>query len=174
MLGRGIWVGSEANRLAISSGGTNLWVGFRGTPSARKVDLTNGVATSVQLYFPGGWGGNIYATSLAVSPGSPSNVAVAAGLVSIYDDGTVRSKSSTGGATYLAFGGNSSTLYRYSNGLSIFTYDSTRIASTTIPPSSGTYSNDLQYDSGRLYLTSGGVLDGRSEERRVGKECRSR
>ncbi len=160
LLGTPIWVGSEPNRLAISSDGTNLWVGFRGTPSARKVDLTNGVATSVQLYFPGGWGGNIYATSLAVLPGSPSSVAVAAGLVSIYDDGTVRSKSSTGGATYLAFGGNSSTLYGYSNGLSIFTVDSTGIASTTIPPSSGTYSNDLQYDSGRLYLTSGGVLDG--------------
>jgi len=153
-------VGSEPNRLAISSDGTNLWVGFRGTPSARKVDLTNGVATSVQLYFPGGWGGNIYATSLTVLPGSPSSVAVAAGLVSIYDDGTVRSKTSTGGATYLAFGGNSSTLYGYSNGLSIFTVDSTGIASTTIPPSSGTYSNDLRYDSGRLYLTSGGVLDG--------------
>jgi trimeric autotransporter adhesin len=160
LLGTPIWVGSEPNRLAISSDGTNLWVGFRGTPSARKVDLTNGVPTSVQLYFPGGWGGNIYATSLAVLPGSPSSVAVAAGLVSIYDDGTVRSKSSTGGATYLAFGGNSSTLYGYSNGLSIFTMDSTGIASTTIPPSSGTYSNDLRYDSGRLYLTSGGVLDG--------------
>src|SRR5260370_17903871 len=111
MLGRGIWVGSEANRLAISSGGTNLWVGFRGTPSARKVDLTNGVATSVQLYFPGGWGGNIYATSLAVLPGSPSSVAVAAGLVSIYADGTVRSKSSTVGAPSLPSGRSSRPLY---------------------------------------------------------------
>jgi len=160
LLGAPIWVGSEPNKLAISSDGTTLWVGFRGTPSARKVDLTNGIATSVQLYFPGGWGGNIYATSLAVLPGSPSSVAVAAGQVSIYDQGAVRSKSSTGGATYLAFGGTSGTLYGYSNGLSMFTVDSTGIASTITPPNSGTYSNDLRYDSGRLYLTSGGVLDG--------------
>ncbi len=160
LLGTPIWVGSEPNRLAISSDGTTLWVGFIGTPSARKVDLNNGVVTSVQLYFPGGWGTNVYATSLAVLPGSPSSVAVAAGLVSIYDDATVRSKSSTGGTTYLAFGANSGTLYGYSGGLSIFSVDSTGIASTTIPPSSGTYSTDLRYDSGRLYLTSGGVLDG--------------
>jgi uncharacterized repeat protein (TIGR01451 family) len=160
LLGTPIWVGSEPNRLAISSDGTTLWVGFIGTPSARKVDLVNGVATAVQLYFPGGWGTNVYSTSLAVLPGSPSSLAVAAGLVSIYDDATARSKSSTGGATYLAFGANSSTLYGYSGGLSIFSVDSTGIASTTIPASSGTYSTDLRYDSGRLYLTSGGVVDG--------------
>src|SRR5882762_10748932 len=160
LLGTPIWVGSEPNRLGISGDGTTLWVGFIGTPSARKVDLVNGIATSVQLYFPGGWGSNIYATSLAVLPGSSSSVAVAAGVVSIFDDATTRSKSSTGGATYLAFGANSSTLYGYSSGLSIFSVDSTGIASTTIPASSGTYSNDLRYDGGRLYLTSGGVLDG--------------
>src|SRR6266576_1307780 len=160
LLGTPIWVGSEPNKLAISGDGTTLWVSFSGTPSARKVDLTNGVATPVQLYFPGGWGGNIYATSLTVLPGSPSSVAVAAGQVSIYDDATARQKSSAGGATYLAFGTDSSTLYGYSSSLSIFSVDGTGIASTTTPPSSGSYSNDLRYDGGRLYLTSGEVLDG--------------
>jgi len=160
LLGTPIWAGSEPNKLAISSDGSTLWVSFIGSPSARKIDLTGGVATSVDLYFPGGWGGNIYATSLAVLPGAPSSVAVAPGSVLIFDNDVQRPKISTTGATYLAFGANSSTLYGYSNGLSIFSVDSTGIASTNTPPSSGSFSNDLRYDNGRLYLTSGGVLDG--------------
>jgi trimeric autotransporter adhesin len=159
VLGTPVWVGSEPNKLAISGDGTTLWVGLQGSPSVRKIDLTAGVATAVNLYFPGGWGYNIYATSLAVLPGSPSSVAVSAGLVSIFDNVTPRSKTGTG-ATYLSFGSSSATLYGYSGGLSIFSVDSTGIASTTNPPNSGTGSSDLRYDNGRLYLTSGGVLDG--------------
>jgi uncharacterized repeat protein (TIGR01451 family) len=112
------------------------------------------------LYFPGGWGGNIYATSLAVFPGAPSSVAVAPGTVLIYDNDVERPNIGNAGATYLAFGANANTLYGYSNGLSIFSIDSNGVASTNTPPSSATYSNDLRYDNGRLYLTSGGVLDG--------------
>jgi uncharacterized repeat protein (TIGR01451 family) len=158
--GTPIFVGSEPGKMSLSSDGSTVWVALKGTPSARKVDLTSGIATSVQPYFPGGWGNNIYATSLAVLPGSPSSVAVAAGAVSIYDDETARSKTSLSGATYLVFGANSSTLYGYSSGLSIFSVDSTGIASTATPPSTSTYSNDIRYDNARLYLTSGGVLDG--------------
>lgn len=162
LLGTPIWVGSEPNKLAISGDGSTIWVSFSGSPSARKIDLSNGVATAVDLYFPGGWGGNIYSTSLAVLPGAPSSVAVAAGSVQIYDNQAQRPNIGNAGATYLAFGANASTLYGYANGLSIFSVDNTGIASTKTPPSSGTYSNDLHYDNGRLYLTSGGVLDGTS------------
>ena len=161
-LGAPIWVGSEPNKLAISNGGSTLWVSLQGAPAARKVDLTAGVATPVELYFPGGWGGNTYATSLAVVPGSPSSVAVAAGMVGIYDDATERPKTGTSGATYLAFGANPGTLYGFSGGLSLFTVDSTGIAASSTLGTSSTYSNDLRYDNGRLYLTSGEVLDGLS------------
>jgi uncharacterized repeat protein (TIGR01451 family) len=162
LLGTPIWVGSEPNKLAISGDGSTLWVSFRGSPSARKVDLTNGTATAIDLYFPGGWGGNNYPTSLAVLPGAPSSVAVAPGTVLIYDNEVERPKIGATGATYLAFGASSSTLYGYSNGLSIFAVDSTGIASTNTPPNSGSNSNDLRYDNGRLYLTSGEVLDAAS------------
>src|SRR2546429_4095865 len=104
----------------------------------------------------------VYSTGLAVLPGAPSSVAVAAGSVGIYDNEVQRPTISNAGATYLAFGASSSTLYGYSNGLSIFSVDSTGIASTNQPTSSSIYSNDLRYDNGRLYLTSGGVLDGTS------------
>jgi len=162
ILGTPIWVGSEPNQMAISDDGSTMWVNFSGSPSASKIDLTNGVGTGVELYFPGGWGGNVYSTGLAVLPGAPSSVAVAAGSVGIYDNEVQRPTISNAGATYLAFGASSSTLYGYSNGLSIFSVDSTGIASTNQPTSSSIYSNDLRYDNGRLYLTSGGVLDGTS------------
>src|SRR5256884_3594478 len=109
-----------------------MWVNFSGSPSASKIDLTNGVGTGVELYFPGGWGGNVYSTGLAVLPGAPSSVAVAAGSVGIYDNEVQRPTISNAGATYLAFGASSSTLYGYSNGLSIFSVDSTDRKSTRL------------------------------------------
>jgi trimeric autotransporter adhesin len=159
VLGGHLWVGSEPGKLSLSTDGSTLWVAFRGTPSVRKINLNTMVATPVQLYFPGGWGSNIYATGLAASPGSTSAVAVAAGFVTIYDNATARPNTGSTGATSLAFGATPSTLYGYSSGLSIFTVDSTGIISTKTP-NSGSYSNDLRYDKGRLYLTSGQVLDG--------------
>jgi uncharacterized repeat protein (TIGR01451 family) len=162
VLGTPIWVGSEPNQLALSSDGTTLWVSFNGTPSVRKVNLVSATATAVQPYFPGGWGSNVYASDLAVMPGSPSTVAVAAGFVSIFDDATPRANNGTSGATALAFGSSASTLYGFQYGLSIFSVDSTGITSTTNPVNSGTYSSELRYDNGRLYLTSGGVLNSTS------------
>jgi hypothetical protein len=160
VVGASLWVGSEPGKLALSSDGSTLWVAFMGAPSVRKVDLNTMSLTPVEMYFPGGWGGNIYAAALAASPGSASTVAVAAGFVTIYDNATARPNSGTTGATSLVFGANPSTLYGYSYGLSIFTVDSTGIISTQTPPNSGSYSTDLRYDGGSLYLTSGQVLDG--------------
>ena len=159
VLGGALWVGSEPAKLSISSDGSTLWVAYAGTPSVRKVDLNAMVLTPVRMYFPGGWGGNVYASGLAASPGSASTVAIAAGSVAIYDDAIPRPNAGSG-ATYLAYGALPSTLYGYGyNSLSIYTVDSTGIISTQTT-SSGNYSNDLRYDNGRLYLTSGEVLDG--------------
>jgi uncharacterized repeat protein (TIGR01451 family) len=160
VLGTPIWVGSEPNHIALSSDGSTLWVSFNGTPSIRKVDLVSATATAIQPYFPGGWGSNIYASDLAVMPGSPSTVAVAAGFVSIFDDATARPNNGTSGAAALTFGSSAGTLYGFESGLSIFLVDSTGITSTTNPVNSGSYSTELRYDNGRLYLTSGGVLKG--------------
>jgi uncharacterized repeat protein (TIGR01451 family) len=105
----------------------------------------------------------MYATDLAVMPGSPSTVAVSAGPLAIYDNQTARADPSNSGPYYLAFGANASTLYGYaSNNLAIIPVDSSGIGTITNPSNSGTFSTDLRYDSGRLYLTSGGVLDATS------------
>jgi sugar lactone lactonase YvrE len=154
-----LWVGSEPAKLAISKDGSAMWIAFRGSPMVRKVNLNTMALTGVQLYFPGGWGSNVYATGLATSPGGPSTVAVAAGSVTIYDDAAPRPNSSSSGASYLAYGATASTLYGFASGLSIFTVDSTGIISTVNLSNSGSNSNDLRYDNARLYLTSGQVLD---------------
>ena len=161
VLGNHLWVGSEPSNLSLSSDGSTLWIALAGSPSVRKVDLNAMALTGVRLYFPGGWGYNVYATSLAASPGSSSAVAVAAGNVSIFDNATQRPNSGPG-TTYLTYGPQASTLFGFSSGLSIYTVNSTGIASTQNPPNSGNYSTDLRYDNGRLYLTSGQVIDGSS------------
>jgi hypothetical protein len=160
--GTPIFVGSEPGKMALSSDGTTVWVAFRGSPSARKIDLTSGIATAIQPYFPGpsDTGFLPYATSLSLLPGSTSSFAVAAGPVMIYDDDVPRPNNNHAGATLLVFGANSATLYGFSNGLFFFTVDSSGIASAIVPPPSGApYIGDLKYDNGRLYLDSGGVLD---------------
>jgi len=161
VLGQALWVGSEPAKLSISTDGSTLWVAYLGSPSVRKVDLNAMVLTPVRMYFPGGWGDNVYASGLAASPGSATTVAIAAGNVTIYDDATARPNTGAG-TTYLAYGTVPSTLYGYGySTLSIYTVDSTGIISTQTD-NSGNYSNDLRYDNGRLYLTSGEVLDGTS------------
>ena len=162
VLGMPLWVGSEPGKLALSTDASTLWIALRGSPSIRKVSLITMTLSPVQPYFPGGWGSNVYANSLAVAPGSASTVAVAAGFVTIYDNAVARANAGTTGANSLAFGATSSTLYGYGygGGLSIFTVGATGITNTKTPPNSGSYSNDLRYDKGRLYLTSGQVLDG--------------
>jgi len=161
VLGAHLWVGSEPGKLALSSDASTLWIAFRGSPSVRKVNLSTMTLTRVRLYFPGGWGSSIYANDLAASPGSNSIVAVAAGNVTIFDNATPRPNVG-GGANSLTYGASASTLYGFTNGLSIFTVGTTGITATQTPTNSGNYSTDLRFSNGRLYLTSGQVLDGTS------------
>jgi uncharacterized repeat protein (TIGR01451 family) len=167
-----IFVGSEPNRLALSSDGTQLFVGLDGAGAVRQVDLTKDTA-GVQFSLGGGPG--VYnppytAAGLAAVPGAPNAVAVYAtnGVVTIFDSGVSRAKTSSGLSTYfvsnvgsLAFGSSASTLYVMSNATGGYLYqltvDSTGItASTQI--GTGTGGNTLQYDNGRLYLPIGVVF----------------
>jgi trimeric autotransporter adhesin len=167
-----IFVGSQPNRLALSSDGTQLFVGLDGAGAVRQVDLTKDTA-GVQFSLGGGPG--VYnppytAAGLAAVPGAPNAVAVYAtnGIVTIFDSGVARAKTSSGLSTYfvsnvgsLAFGSSASTLYVMSNAIGGYLYqltvDSTGItASTQI--GTGTGGNTLQYDNGRLYLPIGVVF----------------
>jgi sugar lactone lactonase YvrE len=172
---RQIWVGSNPNKLALSTDGTQLFVGLDGAGAVVQVNLTTGLLVK-QFWLGGGPG--VYnppltATYMAGVPGSPNSVAVSTGSsiysapgVTIYDSGVARSRtSSTAGYTGgpIAFGPSSATLYVLSSsGLAALNVDSTGIASASLlnnSISNPTYLSTLQYDSGSLYLSNGVVIN---------------
>ena len=168
-----VFVGSEPNRLVLSTDGTQAFVGLDGAGAVRQVDLTT-LTPGVQFGLGGGPG--IYnppytASSLAAVPGQPNSVAVYGnnGVVSIFDSGVARTKTSTGLSTYfssnyggLAFGSSASTLYVSSEAIGSYVYaltvDSTGITASKQISTSGA-GRTLQYDSGRLYFPNGTVAD---------------
>lgn len=170
-----IFVGSEPNRMALSSDGTQLFVGLNGAGAVRQVNLATGTA-GVQFSLGGGPG--VYnppytAQALAVLPGQPNSVAVYGtnGVVTIFDSGVARAKTSTGLSIYfnqnsgsLSFGNSASTLYlnslSTSYNLYALTIDGTGVTSAKALGNGG--GNSIQYDNGRLYLSSAAVLDAAS------------
>ena len=167
-----IFVGSEPTRLALSSDGTQLFVGLNGAGAVRQVNLTTATAG---MQFSLGGGPGIYnapytAQGLAAVPGQPNSVAVYGnnGVVTIFDSGVARTKTSSGLNIYfnqnsgaLAFGSSASTLYLSAYTTSSYLYkisvDSTGITGAT--QLSATASSPIQYDNGRLYVSNGTVVD---------------
>lgn len=165
-----IFVGSEPNRIALSSDGTQLFVGLNGAGAVRQVNLTTATA-GVQFSLGGGPG--VYnppytAQGLAALPGQPNSVAVygSNGIVTIFDSGVARAKTSSGLSVYfvqnsgsMAFGNSASTLYLNSlsttYNLYALTIDSTGVTAATALGNGG--GNSVQYDNNRLYLSSGVV-----------------
>jgi hypothetical protein len=173
---RQIPVGSNPNKLALSSDGTQLFVGIDGATAVAQVSLASG---QVVNQFSLGGGTGVYnpaytATALAVLPGLPNSVAVQAssGIVTIYDAGVARADNSSGLTdTYfdenygsLSFGSSASILYANSSpfqGIQEFTVGAAGITAAT-NLSSSVVGNNIQYDKGRLYLSNGAVLDAAS------------
>ncbi|MFT4113064.1 MAG: IPT/TIG domain-containing protein [Silvibacterium sp.] len=166
-----IFVGSNPNRMALSTDGTQLFVGLDGAGSFVQVNLTTGsVGTPVLL----GGGPGVYnppytALSFAPVPGSANSVAVYAtsGIVTVYDSGVARTNTSasSGISTYfdenigaIAFGSSASTLYGMSNAAGSYLYQLT-IDSTGVSAvkqiGTGTGGSTMQYDNGLLYVPEG-------------------
>jgi hypothetical protein len=170
-----IFVGSEPTRMALSSDGTQLFVGLNGAGAVRQVNMTTATA-GIQFSLGGGPG--VYnppytAQGLAVLPGQPNSVAVygSNGIVTIFDSGVARAKTSSGLSVYfnqnsgsLSFGSSASTLYLNSQSTSANLYALTIDASgvTGATPLGNGGGNTLQYDNSRLYLSSGVVLNASS------------
>jgi uncharacterized repeat protein (TIGR01451 family) len=156
---RKIYVGSNPNKLTLSSDGTQLFVGVDGAEAVAQVNLTTGQV--VNQFSVGG--GTVL--SLAAVPGESNSVAVTrynGDGVTIYDAGVARANTSSSLGSWvgsLAFGSSSSALYLLSGAIDELTVNSTGITggSTLYPGNFGAYS--IQYDNGRLYLSTGKVLD---------------
>jgi len=166
---RQIQVGSNPNKLTLSTDGTQLFVGLDGAGAVAQVNLTQG---KVVNQFALGGGPGVYnppytAQYLAAVPGSPNSVAVAvsgsfnsgAG-VTIYDSGVARTNSSSNvGEGPLSFGSSASNLYMAGSAIEDLTVGSTGITgATSVYASSGNVSA-LQYDNGQLYLSTGAVVN---------------
>ncbi len=165
---RQIQVGTNPNKLALSTDGTQLFVGIDGAGAIAQINLAQG---KVVNQFTLGGGPGIYnppytAASLAAVPGLPNSVAVATSGeisgngVTIYDSGVARTSSSVNvGNGPLSFGSSASTLYLDSGYVDALTLASTGITkSTQLASTTGTLTN-LQYDNGELYLSNGQVLN---------------
>jgi uncharacterized repeat protein (TIGR01451 family) len=168
---RQIWVGSNPNKLALSTDGTQLFVGLDGAAAVAQVNLKKG---AVVKRFSLGGGPGVYnppytASYLAAVPGEPDSVAVASSGsfdggndVTIFDSGVPRPKSSSGagvGGGPISFGPTSSVLYLLSGStIERLTVGPTGITGATALGSGSNSSNSLQYDHGKLYLSSGQVF----------------
>lgn len=162
---RRIWVGSNPNKLALSSDHTQLFVGLDGAAAVAQVSLAHG---EVVRQFHLGGGPGLYdppytALALAAVPGEPNSVAVSSneGVV-LYDSGVRRAKGASQSASGLSFGASSRILYAANGGIQELTVGDAGITRTKNFPSSGNSASALQYDNGRLYLSSGQVLSASS------------
>lgn len=178
-LGTPIPVGSEPNKLALSSDGTILWVGLDGAGAVRQVNLTTG---SAGLQFSLGGNGGIYnnpitALALAALPGSPNSVVLSttsefSGIsLGIYDSGVLRGTTTTNytynspnalqvdGTRAEIYAGSSNNYYTYKYGSSGLTALAT---STTQANYTGYSSDEIQVTGGRLYTDFGQAFDAES------------
>ena len=171
---RQIIVGSNPNKLALSTDGTQLFVGLDGAAAVVQIDMATGQPVN---QFGLGGGPGVYnppltALYMAAVPGLPNSVAVTTGPasynspgVTIYDSGIARTKTaSTAGYSGgpLAFGPTSSKLYvASSSSVAVLTVDSTGIISGSTLNNSVSSGNitGIQYDNGNLYLSNGTVLN---------------
>ena len=160
---RTIWVGSNPDKLALSTDGTQLFVGLDGAAAVAQVDLPRG---EVIRRFSLGGGPGVYnppftAKALAALPGKPDSVAVAStGDIAIYDSGVARARKASVASTGLSFGPSASVLYSTTGGqIQKLTVGPTGITATKTLASPSYGANSIQYDGGRLYLSSGQVLN---------------
>ncbi|MBS1803976.1 MAG: transcription factor [Acidobacteria bacterium] len=169
---RTIWVGSNPNKLALSTNGKQLFVGLDGAGAVAQVDLTQG---KVVNQFSLGGGPGVYdppftALYLAAVPASPNSVAVSAWQlaysgykITIYDSGIPRANVYPNGSGPVTFGSSPSVLYTannvYGGSIQKLTVDSTGVTGSTNLASTSGDIITLQYDNGRLYASSGQVFD---------------
>jgi trimeric autotransporter adhesin len=180
-LGTPIYVGSEPNKLAISSDGTTLWVGLDAASAVRKVDLVTGTA-GMQFSFGDNAGTYDFPPvvhAIAVLPGAPNSIVVSAmnnyylydDSLAIYDNGVVRpnkitlSTLSTIPAIFVNPNPSKPEVYAtsYESGYQVLSYDAnglTHLAGNSGDSVfNGTDGTAVQIDNGRAYLDSGIVLD---------------
>jgi len=168
VVGPSTFIGSEPNKLAISSDGQTLWAHLDGANSARRFDIvtqTPGLQFATSSQPP---------SDMEVVPGSPQSLAISKacclGGVVIYDNGVQRPNVGDGGAGFYAvlpieFGASPSVIYgydSYSSGFELvkFLVDSNGVTVSSVTNNLLTgYINPFEFSNGLVYSGSGRVAD---------------
>ena len=156
-IGTSIPIGSEPGRLAISDDGGSLYVGINGSASAKRLDLTSGVADT-PFYLGNTSNGPNTAYDLDVMPGNPNIVAVSvygAGT-SVYENGVRRSQ--TGTAGYFVEFLDQNILYAADGPLTKYSLSASGLSSLGTFPSASY--GEIQTANGKIFSSNGRVVDG--------------
>jgi trimeric autotransporter adhesin len=182
-IGTPIPVGSEPDKLAISSDGTTLWVGLDGASAIRRVNLTTSVA-GMQFSLGDNVGTYDYPPfvhAIAVLPGTTDSIVASVttnnglyeDLLTIFDSGVARpntiSLSAISSLPAIFVNPTKPEVYAtsFESGYQVLSYNSTGLSplagNTGSSNFSAPYGTALQVDNGRAYLDQGIVLDAEAE-----------
>jgi hypothetical protein len=175
-LGTPIQVGSEPDKMALTSDGNYLWVGLDGASAVRKVNLATGTAG---LQFALGGNTGVYqnpgtALALVALPGATDSVVVSSTnefsdlALAIYDSGVLRGTTTTSNSynesySLLADGTRGEIYSGSPNAYYTYTYSASgltlKASSTAGMYASYSPNDEMQIAAGRLYTDFGGVYD---------------
>jgi hypothetical protein len=173
-LGKGIFVGSEPGRMAISDDASFLYVALDGAAAVRRVDLKT---LTADLQFSLGRDamvGNYYARDIAVMPGQPHTVAVARKClnrlpasvgVAIYDDGVMRKRTTLGYCTRLQWSDSPTVIIGMDTESSYSPLQLIHVESDGVSSEGSLLAglgSEFHRQGDRLYGTSGAVADAHS------------
>jgi hypothetical protein len=181
-VGTPIPVGSEPDRMTISSDGRYLWVALDGASAIRKIDLTTGIVSPPFLYAPAG-NGSLTVSAMIALPGESDSIAITTydgnyspsvgAQVAIFDGGVPRSNAvttdmfdtfpwvllldQTKKEIYGPGGYDSITAYR------VYSYDADGVMLKTTLSNSpiliANNSDDMVLAAGHLYSSIGKIFD---------------
>ncbi|HEX2573333.1 MAG TPA: IPT/TIG domain-containing protein [Polyangia bacterium] len=177
-------VGNDPGLLALSDNGQFLYVGLRGLPAVRRIDVAARAVDREIALGTGPRGESLYAGDLEVLPGAPHSIAVARstrpagdptgqhGGVVIYDDGTARPVNTLGGSLdsdRIAFADSASLLYGVDN-LTTTSSRGPAFLSMTVNASGvsvtgsaadliDSFDTDIVFAGGLMFTSTGPILD---------------
>ncbi|HJT68437.1 MAG TPA: Calx-beta domain-containing protein, partial [Pyrinomonadaceae bacterium] len=168
-LGQSVLVGSEPNKLALSTDGNILYAGLDGAATIRRFDVNSHTALEQFGIAPAGSPSTSIAGDLAVAPGNSDLIAVTRiplqgspanpGVV-VFDHGVQRSSAAFAAAnTALAFSASETTLFGSGpfSALQVFNIDSSGV--TLSSTTSFSLGGDIQFQNGLIYASNGKVVN---------------
>ncbi len=176
LVGAPLFVGSEPGKLALSDDGQYLYVALDGSAQVCRVTIASWTAEPPFALGSDSFFGPYYAEDIAVQPGNPHVIAVSlknlgisprhAG-VAIYEDGVQRPHMTQRhtGSNVIEFSSDPSRLYGFNNETTEFGFrqlavDADGVSEVAVSPNLlDGFSNDIEFDAGRIYSTSGRTID---------------